>query len=187
RWARCRARRGTPPRPRASVAGGSRRSRAPHGSRPCAARAALPSRAARSPARSSPCAAVAAPPGRRRTHRSQELLRGVENRGCNQLLGRLRDAALTLAGDEDDLVLSRVEPDVRARDVVVDDEVDVLLVEHPPLAIEPGLPVLGAEGDEDLPRPLALAEGPRDVGRRLELERPGRRRLPPLPGHDLRR
>ena len=41
-----------------------------------------------------------------------------------------------------------------------------------PLALEALLAVLGAEGDEHLARPLALAEGACDVGRRLELERP---------------
>src|SRR5262249_8992677 len=135
RSVRCRARRGTPPRPRASAAAESRRSRAPRGSTPCAARAAWPSRAARSPELSCPCAAVAAPPGRTRTPRSQKRLCGVEDRGRDLLLGRLRHAALTLAGDEHNLVLHGVEPDVAARDVVVDEEVDVLLVEHPPLAL----------------------------------------------------
>src|SRR5262249_56081909 len=98
---------------------------------------------------------------------SQERLRDVEDRSRDQVVGRVWHTALTLAGDEHDLVFRSVEPDVAPRDVVVDDEVDVLLVEHPPLALEAGLSMLRAEGDEHLARPLALAERARDVPRRL--------------------
>ena len=55
---------GTRPRPRSSGGSGSRRSRAPRGSRPCPARAASPSRARRSPARPCPPAGAGGRAGR---------------------------------------------------------------------------------------------------------------------------
>src|SRR5947207_12349499 len=110
-----------------------------------------------------PCAGGAVPPGRSRTPHSQELLRSVENRRRDQLLRGLRHASLPGAAHEHDLVLRRVEPDVGAGDVVVDDEVDVLLVEHRPLSLEARLAVFGAEGDEHLAWSLPLAERARHV------------------------
>src|SRR4029079_2019404 len=100
----------------------------------CWARAASPFRAGRSPGPSSPCVAGAALPGRSRRPRSQQLLRLVENCGRNGGPPSLGQTLLTGAGDKDDLVLERVEADVRPRDIVVDDQVDVLLLEHRALA-----------------------------------------------------
>ena len=59
-------------------------------------------------------------------------------------------------------------------DVVVDDEVDVLVVEHLlACALETGLARLGPEADEHLPVALRCSPSAReDVGRRLELDRP---------------
>ena len=57
---------------------------------------------------------------------------------------------LAVAGDEHDLVVGAVEADVVPPHVVVDDEIDVLVVEHRPLALETGVAVLGAERDEHL-------------------------------------
>src|SRR5688572_7143735 len=70
------------------------------------------------------------------------------------------------------LVLGRVEADAGSGHVVVDDEIEVLVCEHPPLALEPRLPHLGAEADENLAVALALAEPRKHVRRRLELEPP---------------
>ena len=95
--------------------------------------------------------------------------------------------ALAVARDEDDLVLADVEPDVGATDVVEDDEVGVLRLEHRALPRQPLFPVLGAERDEHLARALALAERARDVGRRLELDRPAAVVLRPLGGERLGR
>src|SRR5579884_133459 len=121
------------------------------------------------------------------TRPPEQPFRLVEDRGGDDLLRRLLDLALAVSADEHDLVLRRVEADVDAGDVVVDDEVGVLLVEQPPLPLEPCLPVLGAEHDEHLARALALAERPRDVAGRLELERPTVGALRPLRGERERR
>ncbi len=74
----------------------------------------------------------------------------------------------------------------RAADVVEDDEIGVLRLEHRALALEALLAVLGAEGDEHLARALALAERAGDVGGRLELDRPAVVVLRPL-GRERRR
>ena len=67
---------------------------------------------------------------------------------------------------------ARVEADARNGHVVVDDEIEVLAVEHPPLALEAGLARLGAEADEHLPVALLLAERGEHVDRGLELDLP---------------
>ena len=82
--------------------------------------------------------------------------------------GAFADRPLAGGRDEHDLVVGRVEADVVARDVVEDDEVEVLLGEHPALALEPRLALLGAEADEHR-AVLASRRAPReDVLGRLE-------------------
>src|SRR5215471_19081689 len=55
----------------------------------------------------------------------EELLHLVEDRRSDRRLRRLRNGPVPEARDEDDLVVDALEGDVRARDVVVDDEVGV--------------------------------------------------------------
>ena len=72
-----------------------------------------------------------------------------------------------------DLVVRLVEPDVGPPDVVVDDEITFLSVEHRALALESVLPALGAERDQHLavtPRRRRV-RGQRP--RRAEVDRPG--------------
>src|SRR5215204_1753346 len=108
---------------------------------------------------------------------SKQALDFIENHGRDLTLARLGGATLTVRRDEDDLVVRSVEPDIGAGHIVVDDEIGVLAVEHPSFAFEPLLPMLGAEGDQELAGPLALAERAGNVGGRLQLERP---RIPRL-------
>src|SRR3954452_18437938 len=117
----------------------------------CTTRATLPTSVSTASAAAS---AVASEPSTLRAHCSsmspQELLGRVEH-GCGDArLRRLRHALLARGRDQHDLVLVGVEADVRPRHVVVDDEIDVLVSEHPPLALQSGLAALGAEGDDHL-------------------------------------
>src|SRR5919201_5952296 len=57
---------------------------------------------------------------------SKELLRLVQDRGCDLALRSLRHPALAAVPDQDDLVVGRVETDVVAGDVVEDDQVCAL-------------------------------------------------------------
>ena len=88
------------------------------------------------------------------------------------VLRRLRHDALGVARDEHDLVLADVEADVGPPDVVEDDEIGVLRLEHRALALEALVAVLGAERDQHLAGALLLAQSLRDVLGRLELDRP---------------
>ena len=83
-------------------------------------------------------------------------------------------------GDQGDLVVGAVEADVGASHIVVDDEIDVLVVQHRPLALEPVRTVLGAERDEHLIGAPARAERLRDVGGRGQLDLPLAAVLRPL-------
>ena len=113
----------------------------------------------------------------RRPPRAQEPLDLVEDRGRDRGLRRLRHRRARRRGVTSTTSFSAdVEADVGAPDVVEDDEVGVLRLEHRALALEPLLAVLGAEGDEHLAGALLLAERARDVRRRLELDRPRARR-----------
>src|SRR3954452_2205651 len=106
---------------------------------------------------------------------SKQALDFIQNRGGDLTLARLGNAAITVRGDEDDLVVGGVEADVLSGDVVVDDQVGVLVLEHPALPLEPLFAVLGAERDDELAGTLSVPQRQRDIGRRLELERPARR------------
>jgi hypothetical protein len=101
-----------------------------------------------------------------------ERLHLIDDRGRDPLLRRLADPALAVPPDEDDLVVRRVEADVVAAHVVVDDEIDVFVGEHAALALEARLALVGAERDDDLA--VAPPGGKRrdDVRRRLQVDRP---------------
>ena len=88
----------------------------------------------------------------------EQALGLVEDRRGDRCFGALGTCRSPSRRDEHDLVLGGVEADVGARDVVEDDEVGVLVVEHAPLALEAFLAELGAERDEHLAVALALAE-----------------------------
>src|SRR3954449_8047545 len=98
-----------------------------------------------------------------------QLLRRIYDRRGNSVFRSLLDATLARGRDEDDLVLVRIEPDVVARHVVVDDEVRSFALQFLARARETVGPRLGGEPDEDLPVGAALAEQVQDVGGRLEL------------------
>ena len=68
----------------------------------------------------------------------------------------------------------RVEADVRARHVVENEEIGALACKLRARALEAGLTGLGGEADEHLAVAAPLAQRREHVGRRLELERPGR-------------
>src|SRR5215208_6667547 len=110
----------------------------------------------------------------------QQGLRRVQDRCGDRSLRRLVEPLLAVARDQHDLVLVDVEADVVATHVVVDDEVDVLVGEHPALAGEAGLPRLGAEGDDHLAVRAERRELRDDVGGRLEADRPRLAVLPSL-------
>ena len=77
----------------------------------------------------------------------------VEDRAGDRTLRRLPDGPIAVVTDEHDLVVLAVEADVVAAHVVVDDEIDVLVRQHRPLACEtvPSAP----------PRRTRPAPGPR--------------------------
>ena len=72
-------------------------------------------------------------------------------------------------------LLSDVEADVRAGDVVDDDRVEALGGELAARGVDRGLAVLGGEADERLARRGACGEPGEHVGGRLELELQGSR------------
>jgi hypothetical protein len=96
----------------------------------------------------------------------EKFLDGVEDRSGDLRLRRLGDDALSIAGHEHDLVLAGIEADVATADVVEDDEIGVLRLEHRALALESIRAVLGPEHDEHLTVTLLRAERARDVLRR---------------------
>src|SRR5919197_1633588 len=103
---------------------------------------------------------------------TQQLLRPIYDRRGDSVFRRLRDSLFSARGDEHDLVLVGVEADVRARDVVVDDEVDMLPLELRARAREAVGSRFGGEADEHLAVRPSLAERLQDVGCGLELQPP---------------
>src|SRR6476469_6840300 len=86
----------------------------------------------------------------------------VEDRNRDRGLRRLRHPPVAVARHEHHLVVGALERNVGPRDVVEDDKIRVLRLEHVPLALEPPFAEVGAEGDEQLPRALLLAQPPGD-------------------------
>src|SRR5918994_1320321 len=66
------------------------------------------------------------------THVGAQRLDLVEDGGGDRFLGPERDVALAVRGDDSDLVVGRVEADLRARDVVDDDRIEPLALELRP-------------------------------------------------------
>src|SRR5688572_16594219 len=97
----------------------------------------------------------------------EQALDLVDDPGSDLLLRSAGKLALAGLREQRHGVFGGVEADPRNRHVVVDDEIEVLVCEHPPLAVEAGASRLGAEADEHLPVPLLLAEGGEHVHRGL--------------------
>src|SRR5438270_6044209 len=117
---------------------------------------------------------------------AKQPLHFVEHPCRDLVLGGFRDRALAARRDQRDLVVGRVEADVRARDVVEDEQVGVLLGELPSRTLEAVGAVVGSEADEELTRLPALAERREHVDRGLELDRPRRGVLRALGGERAR-
>ena len=113
-------------------------------------------------------------------HALQQALDLVEDLGRDLLLRRARDLALACLRDQHDLVVYGVEADVVTGHVVVDDEVDALVAQLPPRALEAVVAGLGREADEQLAVAAPRAQDGEDVEGRLERERPGGGVLRPL-------
>src|SRR4029453_18513700 len=96
----------------------------------------------------------------------------VEDRRGDPFLRCFLDAPLARTRNEDDLVVGGIEADVIAAHIVEDDQVDSLVAELLPRALEPALSAIGCEAHEQLAVRAPSAELPQDVGRRLEGDRP---------------
>src|SRR3954451_21230517 len=118
---------------------------------------------------------------------SDQGLHLVEDRCGNLLLRCFRNRPLAGCGEEGHLVVGGVEADVRARDVVEDEEVGPFARELLAGPLDARLARLGGEADEELAVVAALPERREHVGRGLELERPGGRFLRALRGKGLGR
>src|SRR5919108_1363114 len=103
---------------------------------------------------------------------TQQLLRGIYDRGGDPVFRRLGDAPLACRRHEDDLVLLGVEADVVAGHVVVDDEIDTLPVQFLARARETLLPLVGGKPHQHLTVRAPLRERAQDVRRRLEAHLP---------------
>src|SRR5437763_8111008 len=104
---------------------------------------------------------------------TQQLLCGIYDRRGDPVFWSLRDPPLAGRGHEHDLVLLRVEADIAAGDVVVDDQVDALALQLLARARKPLRTGLRGEADQHLAVPAPLGEGLQNVGGGLELELPG--------------
>src|SRR3954469_19544774 len=104
---------------------------------------------------------------------SDQGLHLVEDRRCDLPLRCFRNRPLSGCREEGHLVVDRVEPDVRAGDVVEDEEVGALACQLVARAIEAGLARLGGEADEELAVAAPFAEGREHVGRRPSAGGPG--------------
>src|SRR5438270_7463911 len=113
---------------------------------------------------------------------SEQRLGLVEDRGGDPLLRRLGDPPLALRRDHDHLVLYGVEADVGSPHIVVDDQIGALAVALLPRALEPALPLVGREPDEDAAVAPPRGELGEDVRRRLEPHLPRRVVLRALAG-----
>src|SRR5262245_1881660 len=111
----------------------------------------------------------------------------VEHRRRNRGLGCLVDPALPRPRDQDDLVVRRVEADVVPADVVEDDEVGRLRLQHRALPLQTGVAVIRAEGDKYLTVLATMAERCEHVVRWYELEAPRVLVLRPLGRLRIRR
>src|SRR6476620_634209 len=98
------------------------------------------------------------------------LLHRVENRARYLGLRRPRHRPLVAGRDDRHLVLGGVEADVGSRDVVDDDQVQVLAVELFAAQRDRVLAVLGGKADERLPGPARGGQRRQGVLGALELE-----------------
>src|SRR5215213_8493954 len=135
--------------------------------------------------RSTVAAAVSASAGRRSVARSsmrllQQSLRLVEDRYRDPMLGCLPDSPFAIRRHEHDLVVRRVEADVRTGYVVEDEEVRALALELLACARQAGLAGVGRESDEDAAVARPPTELREDVRRWLELHSPVGRILGPF-------
>src|SRR4051794_698525 len=104
----------------------------------------------------------------------EQALHLVEDGRRDLVLRRLLDEPLPGRGDERHLVVAGIEADVVAPHIVEDEEVGVLVGELLPRAPQSAVALVCREADEQLPGHPASAELGEHVGRRLELDGPGR-------------
>src|SRR5882724_6157775 len=103
---------------------------------------------------------------------TQQLLGCIYDRRRDLVFGSLGHSAFLRGSDEDDFVVSGVETDVAARDVVVDDEVNSLLYQFLARAREAAVSPVRGEADQHLAVRSLFPESAQDVGRRLERHLP---------------
>src|SRR6476620_5006884 len=99
---------------------------------------------------------------------TQQFLCCIYDRHRDLVFRGLRHPALPGGSDEDDLVVARIEADVAARDIVVDNEVDALLLQFLARARETLIAVLGGKADQHLTVRAPFAERAQHVGGRFE-------------------
>src|SRR5947208_2440966 len=99
-----------------------------------------------------------------------QLSHCVQDGGRHLGLGGPRDPGLAGGGEDRDLVLARVEPDVAARNVVEHHRVEPLVRELAPGALQAALAVLGGEAHQHLVRSPAPGQAGEDVLGALQLE-----------------
>src|SRR5215210_1346542 len=149
-------------------------------------------RARLSTTRSTIAAVASASAGRRSVARSsiallQQSLRFVEDLRRDPVLGCLPDSPFATRRQQHDLVVGRVEADVRTGYVVEDEEVRALALELLARPGQTGLARVRREADEHAAVARAAAELGEDVGGRLELHSPLGRILGPFVCPRLRR
>src|ERR687886_1775637 len=96
-----------------------------------------------------------------------QLLGGVDDRGRDLPLRRLRERSLARGGDQHDLVFLRVEGNAVARHVVEHDQIGALPRQLLARALETPLALVGRERHQHLPVRPPFPERAEDVGRRL--------------------
>src|SRR5204863_1178665 len=101
---------------------------------------------------------------------AKKALHLVEDLRGDLPLRRLCEGLLPRRRHQRHLVVGCLEADVAPRDVVEDDQVDVLANQLLPCSVEAALALIGREPDQHLAGTARRAECLQDVRRRLELE-----------------
>src|SRR5450755_2993221 len=101
---------------------------------------------------------------------SPQALDLVEHGLGDLRLARPRHGPLSVRGEDHDLVVRRIEADVRARDVIDHHGVEVLALELPTTVVERPRAVFRGEADQRLPLTPPRPESAEDIVGRLELD-----------------